>query len=364
MPRKATPKKPATSVVKAVGAGEGGRLKTPNLLINGVNIKDLCKWVPDEDRQQDFLTENGTLTQAAPHLINTAKEDTFLWLPLVDHAMPSWLRGAQGIGDCVSWGAELCATMQMAIQHVLGQGRFIAPAATEAIYGGCRVEALGKSRGGRSDGAAGNWAAKWLRDWGAILRVDYSKETGNAEHDLRTYSKTKAKEWGDYGCGGAKDNAALDGAARVMPVQHVVQIRTLDEAVAAILNGYTISVASSAGYGDMERDANGVCRIRGTWQHQMMWGGVRFRAGEPQLRNFQSWGKSCSGADPGVKHRVVSDCSWWVVPEDAEWVLRSGDCWAFSDVMGMPKRKIDLARAVSTWHSDDKKTKHRYSLGA
>lgn len=277
----------------------------------------------------------------------TEKRDVFLWEAL-RQVHPRWQRGAQGIGDCVSWGAELAVTMLMALQHVKGQSRFIAEAATESIYGGCRVEALGKRSGGWSDGAFGAGAAKWVRDWGAILRVDMSKETGNAEHDLRRYDSKKAKDWGNYGCGGKNDQDKLDGAARLMPLQHVVAVDTVEECAAAVMNGYPVTIASMAGFGRMVRDSRGVARRSGQWAHQMMIGGVRWRGGASEHRIFQSWGpRAASGPDPGIDWPAVSGCSWWTTAEDVEWILRTGDCWAFGDIAGLPPQKLDITLPAS-----------------
>ena len=317
--------------------------------INGVRIRDLCKWFPDDNRIADFNQENNRLRFVAPHLLSTAREDTFLWLALL-MAHARWRRGAQGIGDCVSWGAELVATVLMALQSAKGESRWITEAATESIYGGCRVEALGKRQGGWSDGAFGAAAAKWLRDWGVILRLDLGSETGNREHDLRKYSKTKAKDWGNWGCGGRNDNGKLDGVARQFPVQHVVAVKDVEEAAAAICNLYPITIASMAGFGDMRRDRRGVVRRRGQWPHQMCVLGVRFRAGEPEFRIFQSWGDSCSGPDPGIDHPAISACSWWATAEDMQWILRSGDCWIFGDIGGLPAQSLDVVRPLSRWY--------------
>lgn len=334
---------------------------TDNFQIDGVNVKELCGWAPDEELIASFAAVNGSLMQAAGHLMASAKKDVHLWLPLL-RVHPTWRRGAQKIGDCVSWGAELVATMLMAIQHELGVSRWITEAATEPIYGGGRVEAQGRSSGGWQDGSFGAAAAKWLRDWGCILRQDYSGTTRNPEHDLRVYDGKKAKNWGNYGCGGQNDNDMLDGAARTMPIQHVVQIRSVEEAEAALLNGYPISIASMAGFGRMVRDAHGIVRRSGQWAHQMMLGGLRYRAGAPLFRNFQSWGDSCSGPDPGIDNPAISACSWWITPEDAEWIFRNGDCWAFGDVQGLPKRELDFITPASAFHRSQERL-HRYELG-
>ena len=242
----------------------------------------------------------------------------------------------------------------MALMHVKGTGRFIAPAATEPAYGGCRVEALGKKRGGLQDGAFGAACAKWGRDWGVILRVDMSEITGNPDHDLRVYDADKAKAWGDWGCGGQNDNNLLDGAAREMPVQHVVGVTDVMEAAVAVVNGYPLSIASMVGFGRMIRDQHGIVRSSGTWPHQMEIGGVRWRGGEPQFRCFQSWGpKVATGPDPGILHPAISGCSWWVVAEDMAHILKTGDCWVHGDIAGLPRQRIELTRPMSHWYRPD-----------
>jgi hypothetical protein len=281
------------------------------------------------------------------------EKDVALWLPLLE-VKPTWRRGSQGIGDCVSWGAELCVTMLMAIQHRLGISGWIEEAATEPIYGGGRVEANGGRLGGYSDGSWGSAAAKWLHDWGVILRQDYSQQTGVEEHDLRKYSSKKAKAWGNFGCGGQADagreDGKLDQVARKTPVKDVTRVLTVDELEVAMKRACPVSVASGVGYGSMRRNADGIVGASGRWAHQMMYGGVRRIKGRRYFRQFQSWGKSCSGPDPGITQESVQWCSWWTTEEDAQRQLNSRDSFAFSSLEGFPPIKIDWAEVSKTWN--------------
>lgn len=314
-------------------------------------INDLCGWDPDVQAIRAMAAENGSVFGVNPSLQTSERRDVYLWNAL-RAVHPSWRRGAQQIGDCVSWGAELACTFLMALQAVKGTSRWITEAATEPIYGGGRVEGAGRRSGGWSDGSFGGAAAKWLRDYGCLLRQDYSKQTGNDEHNLLKYSGKKAKQWGNYGCGGQNDKGKLDAIAREFPLKHMVQVRTVDEAAAAIMNGYPVTIASMAGFGRMVRNSDGICRWTGSWAHQMVLGGVRWRGGRPDFRNFQSWGpKSASGPDPGIDWDAVSGCSWWINESDTARILRSGDCWAYGDVSGLPKQEIDLTLASNQWFS-------------
>lgn len=319
-------------------------------------MKEHYGWVPQWDEINRAASSCGHVGSVNPRLFSSRKVDTFLWLALLEVTDGKWKRGSQGIGDCVSWGAELAATTLMSLQHVQGTNRFIAEAATESCYGGARVEARGRQSGGWSDGAYGYAAANFYRDWGVTLRIDYSKQTGNPEHDLRRYSKSKAKDWGNYGCGGQKDKGKLDAISKQMPILQVVQVKTVPEAENAILNGYPITIASAVGFKGIRRNSEGVVRRSGRWMHQMVVLGVRYLKGKLYFRVFNSWGKCASGPDPGIEHESIRDCSWWITEQDMAYILKSGDCWAFSDVQGMPKRDIDLVKVANNWKGDQDAT--------
>lgn len=293
----------------------------------------LIGWTPNPDETAAFVATlaHPTFASAAPEAMVLTHSDRFLWLPMM-RQFPAWQRIAQAIGDCVSHGWELGAFMLACCE-----GQVPALFATEPIYGGSRVEARGGRLGGYSDGSYGAAAAKWIRDWGVLLRQDYSGQTGDPDHDLRGYSGRRAKDWGNFGCGGKRDergNGKLDQIARQHPLRDVALVKTVDEAAAAIMAMKPVVVCSDVGFGNMVRDSNGVVRRRGTWNHCMMYGGVRWVSGEPQFRQFQSWGKSCSGPDPGIEHQAVSDCSWWTMAEDAERQLRQGDSFALAGAEG------------------------------
>lgn len=312
-----------------------------------MSFSNLGGWINDPVATKQYASKVGSLQSYG--LYCGEQRDVFLWKPLLK-CKPTWKRGAQGIGDCVSWGAELCATMLLAIQAELGTSEWVEEAATEPLYGLGRVEIPGRGNGGFSDGAVGAWVADALHKYGILLRLDYSTQTGNKEHDLRVYSSDKAKQWGNYGCGGRNDKGALDAIARKYPVKNVAQIQNMEQCISAISNGYPVSIASSAGFGQMKRDQSGIVRRSGTWQHQMMIGGIKWVNGKPLSRIFQSWGNTCGTSnDPGIEDMEISKCSWWATEEDVSWILRSGDCWSYADAEGFPPRKLDFLEAFKTW---------------
>jgi hypothetical protein len=102
----------------------------------------------------------------------------------------------------------------------------------------------------------------------------------------------------------------------------------------------------------MKRNNDGVVRASGSWSHQMAYAGVRWKNGEPFLRQFQSWGpKSCSGPDPGITHPAISGCSWWTAPDDADRQLKQSDSFAFAGIQGFELLNLDWAKVIdaSNW---------------
>lgn len=319
-------------------------------------MANLYGWQPDPDGVKSILADRDTpvyhvsssdrkaLGVGKTSLrMGTDKKPVVLFdalLPLE----PDWNRGAQGIGDCVSWGFELAATLCVATD-VMWAGASWAwkgEYATEPIYGGSRVEARGRSRGGWSDGSYGGAAAKWLTKWGALLRIDYSLATSNKEHDLRKYSSNKAKQWGNYGCGGESDKDKLDEVARETPVRRAYLVTSFEDAASAIESGYPVAVCSMQGLGS--RDSDGFAPPRGTWAHCMCFSGVRYD--KPGLLCTNSWGNSwgTSAPLPGVESNAVKACSAWVDARTCDRMLKQEDSYVLTVIDGLERREIDWSK--------------------
>ena len=251
-------------------------------------------------------------------------------------------------------------TACLAMQWRSGKILLPAEAATESIYGLARVETQGGKLGGYQDGSWGAACAAAVRDFGVLLRDDYSIQTGNPDHDLRKYSAKRAKEWGNFGCGGQRDergNGLLDQIAKQFPVKKVSQITTVEGLAAAIQNGYPVGSASMVGYGEMVRRIHkgrdgvevGYCPDQGRWPHEMAILGVTWIDDAPWFDEFNSWGDSASGPAPTVEEAASRACSWVISPESAAKQLKAGDTWAFGWVDGMPPQELDWLDAASTY---------------
>jgi hypothetical protein len=242
--------------------------------------------------------------------------------------------GAQGIGDCTSWGWGHAADVGLAIDYVLGTSGDFHTVATEAVYGLGRVEGSGRSRGGYSDGSYGAAMAAGVTKYGVVFRIDYTGQA-SAETDLRVYSKDRAKAWGNFGCGGQNDDGRLDAQARRHPVKQVALVTTYAEAVEAVRNGFAIAVCSGQGF-TKQRDAAGFARASGSWAHCMVFLGVRFD--RPGLLCLNSWGPRWISGPKWPEDQP--DGSFWVDEAVVERMLRGRDSYAVSTIVGFPARKL------------------------
>jgi len=234
-------------------------------------------YVPNPEGTKKFLgtLDKPTIREAGPDLFKavpgTTPDGVFLYRPLqkqyqAKYGKP-WVVGKQMIGDCVSWGWMHGVAIGQAINCELGDSSEFDMPATEAIYGGARVEASGSPGDGRNpyggwgDGSYGGVAAKCVHGKPGVLwrrKYDFA--------DLTVYSGERAKQWGAYGCGGQNDNGKADKEAANFTVAGVALVRTFEEAAAAIKSGYPVPVCSGQGFSS-RRDADGFAAPSGSWSH-------------------------------------------------------------------------------------------------
>jgi hypothetical protein len=297
-------------------------------------------YLPQPEATKKFVASlaKPTLVQANPLLLRAEaadKKPVLLYRSLykayaANNGGKQWTVGAQGIGDCVSWGWAHAADIHLAVMWELGDSAEWSPAATEAIYGGSRVEAIGATRGGWSDGSYGGAAAKWVSKWGVVFRRPYDTA------DLTVYDSRRAKDWGNYGCGGQGDNGLLDKIAQEHPIKHVVLVRNFEEAAAAIASGYPVAVCSGQGFSSA-RDKDGFAAARGSWAHCMCFIGVRYEP-KPGLLCLNSWGPRWIEGPKWPEDQP--DGSFWVDADVATRMLRGEDSFAVSGYEGFPYRDL------------------------
>jgi hypothetical protein len=305
-------------------------------------------YTPDPVGTRQFLATLGDekyFFQAGAEAMKEAKGvDTFLYRQLdaahrARYGKP-FVVGRQLIGDCVSWGAMHAVAVSEAVAWSLGKlpEPPLMPA-SEALYGGARVEARNKPGdglqpyGGFSDGATGFGAAKFLREFGVVYRQKYPTA------DLTEYSGERAKQWGAYGCGGQGDAGRMDAEAKKHPLRHVVAVRSWAELAAAIESGYPVTLASSQGFQSV-RNKDGIAEASGTWMHQQVAIAIRHKKnGSPDdlVLILNSWGPNWI-AGPKVP-ADMPDGSYWARRSVVETRMLE-DAWAIGDTDGFKYRDI------------------------
>lgn len=275
----------------------------------GSDFTQLGGWFGVDETQRGFAAQFPPLSMAAPHLYGSTSTEPILlykaWADVLGDYPPY---KAQEIGDCVSHGAGHAVDLLQCVEIALGEQSAYRETSTEFIYATSR-EVAGIL--GRQDGSYGAAAVKAMQQVGIC-----SREMLGADG---AYSGSRAKAWGLRGAPREyKDAAAafkLGGAAKVS---------TWADLVAAMTNGYTVTIASNQGF-ELQRDNQGFCRPRGSWAHQMFLAGLRFDREGALI--CQSWGPTNPS---GPLHEGQPSFSFWVDRPVIERILRQGDSWALS----------------------------------
>lgn len=240
----------------------------------------------------------------------------------------------QQVGDCVSFGAKNAAETLQAVQTVL-QGEAIKwrPVFPPYYYGTGRVY-VGRGQLGYSDGSLGVWMAEAVTKYGTL----FADEPG-----VPQYSGSVARRWGDPV---ARDDLDIwKPKALAYLVKQTAPVRTWPELVAAITNGYPVTIASDVGF-TMEPGSDGFHRRRGSWAHQMCIIGV---CDTPQAQYAiiqNSWGDvhgRLKDFDDG--HDLPLGCLRVRRP-DVEVILAQDDSFAYSHMVGFPDQSEQIDREM------------------
>jgi hypothetical protein len=237
----------------------------------------------------------------------------------------------QEIGDCVSFGAKNAIEYLQACERLLkGERQKWRAVFPPYLYGTGRTY-IGRGQLGNSDGSLGSWMAEAVQQYG-VLFAD--------EPNVPAYSGRIAKAWGDPNP--RNDLDQFKPTAMNFPVKGAALIRTWDDFVAAITNGYPCTTASNVGY-DMEAGRDGFHRQRGNWAHQMAFIGVDDNDRDPYAAMLNNWG------DVHGHLKDFETGEAWPVGilrvrrADVEKHLRAEETFAFSSFEGFPERRLDKA---------------------
>lgn len=207
---------------------------------------------------------------------------------------------AQQIGDCVSFGHSHGWDLLQAVEVALGNQETYNETFTEFMYGASR-----KVGGilGNQDGSFGSAAAK------AAITIGHVPRT-------MAYSGQTAKSWGYYG----PPDELVSQAVKLGGVALIKDWPTL---VSALWNGFPVPICSDQGFA-MERDKDGFCAPRGTWNHCMLIAGAQFGR-RPGALILQSWGPNVPSGPIGLD---APDFGFWADRNVVERILSQGDSFA------------------------------------
>jgi hypothetical protein len=295
------------------------------------NTDHATGWVDDPNAVETVLqTLPVRAFRATPAgQVDAVPDHVYLW------EAPKKVRGShiptrdQGqIGSCVPFGAACAVEYLECVQIAAGQGAEFHDLSQEVIYGGSRIQ-IGGGRV-RGDGSTGAWAAQWCQKYGVVARGRYGSI------DLTSYSVARCRDYGNRGC-----PKELEPVARQSPVKQIAQVRNFDDVKKALASGYTVTVASSVGFGPTGgnvRDRDGFLKAAGVWEHQMCFIGYQTGA-RPGAYCMNSWGTTWVSGPTGPGDPPPG--GFWIDARTVDRMTAEGDSWAYSDATGFPSRKLD-----------------------
>lgn len=286
-------------------------------------------WVPDPEsiaRSADpAKTTQFDATPAGKAALGD--EPAFLWRPVVQvYGRPTWV-DQRDVGCCVGCGFKHAVDIVQAVQIVAGRrpGEF-KPVSVESIYGASRVEVGGGRISG--DGSVGAWAKEAVQEYGVLPMERFANGV-----DLSEFSPARARQWGRSGI---PDD--LEPVAREHPVRGAALVKSWTDVKRAVQQGYPVAVCSDQGF-RMDRNAQGVARPSGRWMHAMCVCGVATIGGRECGFVLNSWGDRAHTG--GRWPDDMPDAGFWAEAAVIDRMVRQGDSFALSDVVGFPARKLD-----------------------
>lgn len=236
---------------------------------------------------------------------------------------------AQEIGDCVSFGAKNAIEYLMATEKLMkGDREAWNPIFPPYLYGTGRV-LVGRGQLDGDDGSLGSWMADAVIKYG-VLRSNFS--------GVPAYSGQVAKKWGDRP--GPDKKFVDEGSSH--PVKSAALIKSWDDLVAAISNGYPCTTASDVGY-SMKASSDGFHRQTDSWGHQMCFIGVDDNDKDPYAIILNSWGDAHGTLKDFTTGETLPVGVLRVRRKDAEKHIRAGETFAYSNFDGFPEQLIDKA---------------------
>lgn len=291
---------------------------------------NLFGWIDHPDRHAAAALAP-TFRDAAPACMQTvsgSETDPVLLYKALTDVLGSWDKlpwVPQKIGDCTSFGTGHGNDCLQCVEIVLqNEANEFLETCTEAIYGLGREVAGMTGRRFAGDGCYGAAVTRAMVETGVLPRAFVPSGDGGA-----TYDGSRAKSWGYRGV--PDDVRAI---CQKYKLGGRALVKTWEEYVAAMKNGYPVAICSSWG-GTYTRDANGFISRSKNWPHCMVALGVRFDIEGACI--FNSWPL---GSFTGPTPLGMWEGSFWVSRQNLERILSEGDSFALSKAPDFKPRAL------------------------
>ena len=190
-----------------------------------------------------------------------------LWKAYTSVRKQPWTAHQQEWGDCVGQatgsGLDILTCCRIVLEHKCEE--YVADSSTDMIYAGGRQLAGRK----RSIGMNGFEAIDWLKQYGNLLRLQYSVNGKN--FDLRPYSKETCRQWDRNGVPNE-----LKDLAKKHPLIEAIQVKSWEEARDSVSSGHPVLLCGDQfGAENDKRDDDGFIKPSGSWSHAWLIAGVQ-----------------------------------------------------------------------------------------
>lgn len=292
-------------------------------------------YVPDEREKQDYLSSHRYGVFRAPNIFGSGRGKRALLWQYALKLDPLSFTERQTTSDCVSHGSRNARDMTRAVEILVKREpeAWFKRGATEPTYG---------ARGHGGEGMSPARASRFERDVGFLARHDYDVV------DLSKYNGSLGARWGRTGV-----PSEVQELCRHNKVGQITLVRSQEELMDAMINGYAAHSGQSAGWASSPNDKNIHPRGR-SWAHDMAIAGYDdtleywpFRvwfivnSWGPWNQPVKNWPKDFPPQVPGM---IVTKA------EDFDVCVSSDDCWVYGSIDGYPPQRLPDHGAIGMLH--------------
>lgn len=293
-------------------------------LVRAYQFGGLQGYVPSPREKMEFLETNPLRSFQSP---GSGKGKRALLWGYVRQLDPGAFTEKQTTGDCVSHGSRNARDCSRAVS-ILIKGKpeeWVVRTATEPTYG---------ARGHSGQGMSPARASRFERDTGFLARQKFDGVV-----DLSVYNSDIGARWGGSGV-----PKAVQELCSRNKVGTIALVRTMDDAMDALFNGYGIHSGQMAAWSDRPGSKNIHGRVSPGWAHDMA------TVGYDDTKEFwpfrvwfiaNSWGR-WNRPVPDWPSIYPEQIPGMIVTDDAGYAacVEAEDMWAYSDVQGYPAQSL------------------------